>query len=164
MLPFFGVARSPIFDPQARGAIFGLTLSHGRGHLYRALLEGSAYEVRHNLEVMEAAGAAPDQLTAVGGGTKSDLWTQIVSDVTGLRQVIPAVTIGASYGDAMLAGDGAGLVAAGARWNAPAETLQPNAQARARYDELYQLYRSLYPATREHAHAIARLQEEAATG
>src|SRR5664280_1158375 len=61
VLPFFGVARSPIFDAQARGAIFGLTLSHGRGHLYRAVLEGSAYEVRHNLEVMKAAGALPEQ-------------------------------------------------------------------------------------------------------
>jgi len=162
VLPYFGVARSPIFDPRARGAIFGLTLSHGRGHVYRALLEGSAYEVRHNLEVMAAAGAAPDQLTAVGGGTKSNLWTQVVSDVTGFRQVIPAVTIGASYGDAMLAGGGAGLVAADARWNAPAESLQPDAQARAGYDELYQVYRSLYPATREHVHAIARVQEAAA--
>ena len=161
VLPFFGVARSPIFDPRARGAIFGLTLSHGRGHLYRALLEGSAYEVRHNLEVMEAAGVVPELLTAVGGGTKSDLWTQIVSDVTGLRQVIPAVTIGASYGDAMLAGVGAGLVAADARWNAPAETIQPNAQTHTRYDELYRVYRSLYPATREQAHAIARMQEDA---
>ena len=162
VLPFFGVARSPIFDPRARGTIFGLTLSHGRGHLYRALLEGSAYEVRHNLEVMEAAGVAPELLTVVGGGTKSNLWTQIVSDVTGLRQVIPAVTIGASYGDAMLAGVGAGPVAAEARWNAPVETLQPNTQARARYDELYRVYRSLYPATREHAHALARLQEDGA--
>lgn len=160
VLPFFGVARSPIFDPQARGAIFGLTLSHDRGHLYRALLEGSAYEVRHNLEVMAAAGAAPQQLTAVGGGTKSDLWTQVVSDVTGLRQVIPAVTIGASYGDALLAGNGAGLVVPGTRWDAPAETLQPDPQARTRYDELYRIYRSLYPATREQAHALARLQED----
>lgn len=162
VLPYFGVARSPIFDPRARGAIFGLTLNHGRGHLYRALLEGSAYEVRHNLEVMGAAGAAPERLTAVGGGTKSNLWTQIVSDITGLRQVIPIVTIGASYGDAMLAGDGAGLVAADTRWNPPAETLQPDGQARARYDELYRVYRSLYPATREHAHALARVQEDAA--
>jgi xylulokinase len=160
VLPYFGVARSPIFDPMARGVILGLTLSHGRGHLYRALLEGSAYEVRHNLEVMEAAGVAPEQLTAVGGGTKSDLWTQVVSDVTGLRQVIPAVTIGASYGDAMLAGDGASLVAPEARWNAPAETLQPDPGARARYDELYEVYRSLYPATLEQAHAVARLQED----
>ena len=162
VLPFFGVARSPIFDPQARGAIFGLTLSHGRGHLYRALLEGSAYEVRHNLEVMKAAGALPEQLSAVGGGTKSGLWTQVVSDVTGLRQVIPAVTIGASFGDAMLAGGGSGLVAADARWNAPAETLVPDDRASGRYDELYGIYRSLYPATVEQAHAIARVQEETA--
>ena len=162
VLPFFGVARSPIFDPRARGGIFGLTLSHGRGHLYRAVLEGAAYEVRHNLEVMEAAGVAPEHLTAVGGGTKSGLWTQLVSDVTGLRQVIPAVTIGASYGDAMLAGMGAGLVAADARWNAPGETLRPDARARARYDELYRVYRSLYPATREQAHALARVQEDTA--
>lgn len=161
-LPFFGVARSPIFDPQARGAIFGLTLGHGRGHLFRALLEGSAYEVRHNLEVMKAAGAAPEQLTAVGGGTKSGLWTQVVSDVAGLRQVIPAITIGASYGDALLAGGGVGLVAPDARWNAPAESLVPDGRAADRYDELYRVYRALYPATREQAHAIARVQEETA--
>jgi xylulokinase len=162
VLPFFGVARSPIFDAQARGAIFGLTLSHGRGHLYRAVLEGSAYEVRHNLEVMKAAGALPEQLSAVGGGTKSGLWTQVVSDVTGLRQVIPAVTIGASFGDAMLAGGGSGLVAADVRWNAPAETLVPDENARGRYDELYRVYRSLYPATVEQAHALALVSEETA--
>jgi xylulokinase len=162
VLPFFGVARSPIFDPRARGAIFGLTLSHGRGHLYRALLEGTAYEARHNVEVMAAAGAAPELLTAVGGGTKSSLWTQIVSNVTGLRQVIPVVTVGASFGDAMLAGRGVGLVSADARWNAPAETLLPDDRTRARYDELYRIYRSLYPATRKQAHAIARVQEETA--
>lgn len=162
VLPYFGVARSPIFDPEARGTIFGLTLRHGRGQLFRALLEGSAYEVRHNLEVMQAAGAAPEQLTSVGGGTKSGLWTQIVSDVTGLRQVIPDVTIGASYGDAMLAGGAVGLVSADVRWNAPAETLVPDGRARARYDELYRIYRSLYPATSEHAHAIARLQDDSA--
>ncbi len=162
VLPFFGVARSPIFDPQARGAIFGLTLSHGRGHLYRALLEGSAYEVRHNLEVMGLAGVAPAQLTAVGGGTKSNLWIQIVSDVTGLRQVIPTVTIGASFGDAMLAGGGAGLVSPDARWNTPAETVVPDDRARTRYDGLYRVYRSLYPATSDLAHTIAQVQEETA--
>jgi xylulokinase len=112
---------------------------------------------------MEAAGAAPEQLSAVGGGTKSGLWTQVVSEVTGLRQVIPAVTIGASFGDAMLAGGGSGLVAADVRWNAPAETLVPDHGARARYDELYRVYRSLYPATLEQAHAIARVQEETAS-
>jgi hypothetical protein len=64
--------------------------------------------------------------------------------------------------DAMLAGMGAGLVATDARWNAPGETLRPDARARARYDELYRVYRSLYPATREQAHALARVQEDTA--
>lgn len=162
VLPYFGVARSPIFDPQARGVIFGLTLSHGRGHLYRALLEGAAYEVRHNLDVMEAAGAAPKRLVAVGGGTKGELWTRVVCDVTGYRQVIPAQTIGASYGDAMLAADGVGLITPNDRWNRPAETLEPDPHARARYDELFAVYRALYPATRDQAHAAARVQEETA--
>jgi xylulokinase len=159
VLPYFGVARSPIFDPRARGTIFGLTLRHGRGHLYRALLEGSAYEVRHNLEVMRTAGAAPERMTAVGGGTRSNLWTQVVSDITGLDQAIPAQTIGASYGDALLAGRGAGLVSTDARWNSPAETLRPDLAAQAQYDELYRVYRALYPATRDLAHDLARAQE-----
>jgi xylulokinase len=63
----------------------------------------------------------------------------------------------------MLAGGGSGLVAADVRWNAPAETLVPDHGARARYDELYRVYRSLYPATLEQAHAIARVQEETAS-
>jgi xylulokinase len=160
VLPYFGVARSPIFDPEARGAIFGLTLRHGRGHLYRALLEGSAFEVRHNLDVMAAAGAAAERMIAVGGGTKSSLWTQVVSDVTGLDQVIPTQTIGASYGDALLAGRGAGSVSLDARWNGPAQWLRPDPRTRARYDELFRIYRSLYPATAELAHALARLGED----
>ena len=163
VLPYFGVARSPVFDPRARGAILGLTLAHGRGHLYRALLEGSAYDVRHNLEVMAAAGAAPRRLTAVGGGTKSGLWTRIVSDVTGLPQTIPAVTIGASYGDALMAGRGSGLVPRDTRWNEPADSLEPDLRARATYEALYRVYRELYPATREQAHALARVQVVEAT-
>lgn len=157
VLPFFGAARSPIHDPDARGVILGLTLSHGRGHVYRALLEGAAYEVRHNLEVLAAAGASPSTLVAVGGGTKGGLWTQIVSDVTGQAQVIPEQTIGASYGDAWLAGVGAGVVTPDAAWNRPAETVVPYAAARARYDALYGVYRALYPATRDLVHEAGRV-------
>ncbi len=162
VLPFFASARSPIFDADARGAVLGLTLAHGRGHLYRALLEGAAYEVRHNLEVMSGVGIAPRRLVAVGGGTKGGLWTQIVTDVTGVSQSIPEITVGASYGDALLAGLGSGLVARDARWNTPAETLVPDPAVRARYDELYGVYRALYPATRDLAHVAARVQREAA--
>jgi xylulokinase len=163
VLPYFGMARSPIFDPRARGMVFGLTLAHGRGHLYRAMLEGSAYEVRHNLEIMAAVGVAPRRLVAVGGGTRSDLWTRVVTDVTGVAQVIPEITVGASYGDALMAGLAAGLVPPGTRWNRPAQVLEPDPSVAARYDELYRVYRELYPATKALAHAAARIQEDGAS-
>jgi xylulokinase len=159
-LPYFAGERTPMFDPQARGVICGLTLSHGRGHLYRAMLEATAYGVRHNLETIEEAGGALERLVAVGGGTRGGLWTQIVSDVTGRAQTLPAHTVGAAYGDALLAGRAAGLVGEGADWNPVAATIEPDGGNAGIYDELYGLYRELYPATRAHAHALAALQSE----
>ena len=159
VLPYFAGERTPIFDPAARGTIIGLTLSHGRGHLYRALLEGTAYGVRHNLEALDDAGGRAQRLVAVGGGTRGGLWTQIVSDVTGRPQEVPAQTIGAAYGDALLAGMAAGLVDPGAGWNPIATTVEPDAGAGGLYDELYGVYRELYPATVAQAHALAAIQQ-----
>ena len=109
-LPYFSGERTPINDPHARGMFAGLTLSHTRGHLYRAALEGTGFGVRHNLEAMVEMGALPERLVAVGGGAQNLLWMQIVSDVTGMRQIVPARTIGACYGDAFLAGLGSGVI------------------------------------------------------
>lgn len=157
-LPYFAGERTPLFDPMARGLILGLTLSHGRGHLYRALLEATAFGVRHIIEALELAGGAPTRFVAVGGGTKGGLWTQIVSDVIGRPQEIPVETIGACYGDALLAAIGIGLVPADTSWNEVAEIVQPSEETRPLYDDLYSIYRSLYPATREQAHALASIQ------
>lgn len=96
MLPYFAGERTPLMDPDARGVVAGLTISHTRGDLYRAALEATAYGVRHNLETLAAAGAEVSRTVAVGGGVRGGLWTQIVSDVTGLTQLVPAVTVGAS--------------------------------------------------------------------
>ena len=159
-LPYFAGERTPLYDPRARGLILGLTLRHGRAHLYRALLESIGYGVRHILETLEAAGGASRRLIAVGGGTKGGLWAQIVSDVTGQPQEIPAETIGACYGDALLAAQGVGLVPAGTNWARVASVVQPTESSRALYEELYSIYRSLYPATKEQAHALARIQSD----
>lgn len=156
VLPYFAGERTPILDPRARGTIVGLTLRHQRGHLFRATLEGIAFGVRHNLEVM-----APDadvRAVAVGGGTQGSLWTQIVGDVTGLTQSLPAETIGACYGDALLAAEGTGLAPAGSSWVSSPEVVEPAAGARAAYDEHYALYRELYPATRAIQHALSDRQ------
>jgi xylulokinase len=162
VLPYFAGERTPIFDTRARGVIAGLTLSHGRGHLYRAVLEATAYGVRHILEAMRGAGGGGTRLVAVGGGTKGGLWTQIVSDVTGREQVLPSETIGASYGDALLAGIATGLVAPGAPWNPPAAMVVPDAAVAPTYERLYGLYRDLYPATADIAHSLADMQIESA--
>ncbi len=157
MLPYFAGERTPIFDPDARGVIAGLTLSHTRGDLYRAALEATAFGVRHNIEAMRDAGAEITRVVAVGGGTQGGLWTQIVSDVTGLEQTVPAQTIGASFGAAALAAGMEHDIDLAA-WNKPAAVVHPEPTAHAHYEHLYTRYRELYPASREVVHALARDQ------
>ncbi|MFP5346881.1 MAG: FGGY-family carbohydrate kinase, partial [Actinomycetes bacterium] len=116
VLPYFAGERTPIFDPQARGVVAGLTLRHNRAHLFRAVYEGIAYGIRQILEFLREDADPPTRLLAVGGGTQGGLWTQIVSDVCGCEQLVPAQTIGASYGDALLAAIGTGLVPPSTDW------------------------------------------------
>ncbi|MBN9101722.1 MULTISPECIES: FGGY-family carbohydrate kinase [unclassified Pseudonocardia] len=157
MLPYFAGERTPIADPDARGVVAGLTVSHTRGDLYRAALEATAFGVRHNVEAMRDAGAGVHRVVAVGGGTTSALWPQIVTDVTGLEQHIPTVTIGASYGAAHLAARAVGEADIAA-WNPVREVRTPDPAVTARYDELFDLYTQLHPATRDIVHALARTQ------
>ena len=106
-----------------------------------------------------AAGEPASRLVAVGGGTRGDLWTQVVADVCGRPQELPHQTIGASYGSALLAAIGAGLVPPATVWAETSRTVEPNPEHREVYDELYAMYRDLYPATQPTVHALARLQE-----
>lgn len=158
VLPYFAGERTPLFDPHARGVIAGLTLRHTRGHLYRALLEATAFGVRHNLEALLDGARTSVRLVGIGGGTEGGLWPQIVSDVTGLPQDLPGEGIGASYGDAFLAGVAAGVLDERDEWTHVANRVEPRAEARSTYDTLYPIYRNLYPATIEATHALARIQ------
>lgn len=155
LLPYFAGERTPLFDPHARGCWLGLTLDHTRGHLYRSVLEGVAFGVRHNLEAMIEAGGTPRRLVAVGGGTRGNLWIRIVSDVTGLPQDLTATTIGAAYGDARMAADACGVDTSA--WNPVAERIEADASTTARYAELYGVYRRTYTALRDDMHRLARM-------
>lgn len=159
MLPYFAGERTPIMDPDARGAVLGLTLSHGRGDLYRAALEAIGFGVRHNVETFRAAGGDVRRVVAVGGGTQGGLWTQVVSDITGHAQVIAEQTVGASYGGALLAAQTQEQVSI-RDWNPVRETVEPNPANKAIYDDLYGRYRDLYTSTRDLTHALANLQKE----
>lgn len=159
LLPYFSGERSPFNDPLARGVISGLSLSHDRGDLYRAILEATAFGIRHNLERMAESGTTPQRTIAVGGGTASRLWLQIVSDVTGLTQEIPDRLIGAAYGDAYLAAAALGLQDQACSRNEPwvhtVDRIEPNLSHAKMYSGRYGLYRELFTATRPVVHALA---------
>lgn len=155
MLPYFAGERTPILDPDARGVVAGLTLEHGRGHLYRAALEATALGVRHNIETLRAAGADIRRIVAVGGGVQGALWLQIVSDVTGVVQEVPRTTIGASYGAAFLAASVDRADVSIADWNPTSSTVRPDPVLAPLYDDLYVRYRELYESTKPLVHSLA---------
>ncbi|MEO6996846.1 MAG: FGGY-family carbohydrate kinase [Terracoccus sp.] len=161
LLPYFAGERTPIFDTRARGLVLGLTLTHTRADLFRAVYEGIAFGIRQIIEFLDHPESPVTQLFAVGGGTQGGLWTQIVSDVTGREQIIPAQTIGASFGDALLAAIGTGLVDPSTNWASVGHVTEPNPATRDLYDGLYEQYCSLYPATKSQMHHLAQLQESA---
>jgi len=154
VLPYFSGERTPINDPDASGIIAGLTLSHTREHLFRALLEGVGFGVRHNLEAFAQIGARVERIVAVGGGAQSDTWLQIISDIADVPQLVPQVTIGACYGDAFLAGRAAGLLEADdiQAWVQPGRSIQPDPTNRALYDRMYHQYLRLYENTKDLMH------------
>ena len=160
MLPYFSGERTPITDDAARGTITGLTLSHTKAHLHRAVLEGVGYGFRHHLEAMRETNVPIDHVRAIGGGARSPLWRQIVSDITGMTQEYVADPVGSPLGGAFLAGLGTDVfddldplrdrVDVG-------ERAEPDAETKLTYDEYYDVYRDLYPQTKESMHRLAEL-------
>jgi xylulokinase len=155
-LPYLAGERTPVFDPDARGLFAGLTLRHGRGHLFRAAYEGIGFGVRQILEMFDDAHTGR-RTVAVGGGLRSPIWAQAVSDITGRPQQVPEQGIGASYGDALMAAIGVKLVAPETDWAKIDHEIMPNPDNRELYDELYGVWRELYPATRALVHDLGEL-------
>ena len=102
-LPYLSGERTPHPDPLARGAFVGLTVRHGLGHLVRAVLEGVAFGLRDAFELVRATSPEPlRELRASGGGTRSELWRQIVADVLGVPMSLTGTSEGAAAGAAIL--------------------------------------------------------------
>jgi xylulokinase len=148
-LPYLSGERTPHADPLARGAFVGLTLTHDRRHLTRAVLEGVAFGVRDGLDLMVAAGLpAPQQIRASGGGTASPLWRQILADVLGAQIATVTTAEGAAYGAGLLATVGAGwypTVEAAATLVTATPVAEPGRDAVV-YADAQARYRELYPA------------------
>lgn len=149
-LPYLSGERTPHLDPDARGAWVGLGLSHERGHLLRAALEGVAFALREGLEALEAAGVEAPELRLAGGGTLREPWRQLLADILGrpLRPLPDEVAGNASArGAALLAGIAAEVYETAAETLVlapePGEAIVPGDAAA--YDAPYARYRELYP-------------------
>jgi sugar (pentulose or hexulose) kinase len=165
VVPYWNHAMTPYWDPAASGITIGWTGAHGRGHFYRAILEGIAFEQRLLGEGLAAAtGQSIGEYVALGGGSRSDLWCQIVADVTGV-QVMRAATAEATC-------LGAGILAArSARWypdlpttadamTGTAGRFEPDPETQAIYDRIYrEVYRPLFPTLQPLLHHLTNLAE-----
>jgi xylulokinase len=164
-LPYWGAVMTPYWDPQARGAFVGLSGSHRRAHIYRSLLEGIALEQSLVTGMIEAAMGLPvTEFIAIGGGSASDLWCQIVADATG-KPVRRSRTVEASsLGAAICAAVGAGWYANAAEAaeemsDKELREIQPDAQNMKRYAELLGIYRELYPELSGTFSKLARFRD-----
>ena len=155
VLPYFSGERTPIHDPHAKGMIFGLDLTHDRGDIYRALIEGIAQGTAQVIDTFRDLGHAPRRVLAVGGGTRNALWLQATSDIGGVPQIVSRISTGASYGNAFLAACATGLATRAdiSRWNPPETEILPDPQAD--YAAARRRFRALYQQTRDLAHDIA---------
>ena len=165
VMPHWSGSMTPFWDSSTRGVMLGLSSSHARGDIYRAMLEGVALEqaMMTNLAVA-ASGQAIDHYVAIGGGARSDLWCQILADASG-RAVKRLDTVEASsLGAAIAAAKGAGWFksipeAATAMGGKPVKTFRPRARAHARYQELLTIYTEIYSDVRDVSSRLYRFAE-----
>lgn len=151
-LPYLMGERAPHLDPDARAAFVGLTASHTRRDIVRAVMEGVAFSLRDSLEIFHELGAPVERIRLGGGGAKSKLWRQIQADVYGHPVEVLADDEGAAFGAGILAGVGAGewssVDEACKRTVRVIETVEPNPAAADALERNYEVYRRLYPALR----------------
>lgn len=160
-LPYLMGERSPLWDPQASGTLLGLSLFHTKGHLYRAVLEGIAFALRDNMNCgMRGATHLEPRLIVVGGAARSDLWMQIIADVTGYPVVTIREEVEAPLGDACLAALATGLITdveVIKSWMTLENRAQPDAQRHAHYSLLFDQYRDVYRSLKANMHQLAAL-------
>lgn len=149
-LPYFAGERSPIWDAYASGVFYGLGLHHSKKHIYRSILEGTAFSLRHNMELVNTKNSLSKELIVVGGTSKSKEWLQIISDVTNYPIKIIKEEVEAPLGSAILAALGSGLIKEkkeASTWVTIESVCIPNQSNMRVYDEMYMSYIDVYKNT-----------------
>jgi sugar (pentulose or hexulose) kinase len=164
VLPFLMGERTPIWDVYARGVVFGLSLTHTKGHLVRAMMEAVAYAMYDSFRLIREAGLKVNlPLVLNEGGAVSALWRQIICDVFDVPIVLVKRRTGAPFGDAILAGVATGVFDdfhVAKEWAEYIEPMQPNPAHHARYMEYFALYKQIYEHVKDDFFALARLREQ----
>lgn len=153
LLPHFAGAATPYMDVESKGAIIGLTLETTKSQIYQAILEGIAYEMRLNLELLNKSKIKPRRLIATGGGSNSKVWLQIKADVLNLPIVVLDSSEAGSRGCAIMAGVSCGI------YNSVEEgissmvhrknIIRPNKENHKKYSEMYKKYKKIYKNVKE---------------
>jgi xylulokinase len=159
-LPYLTGERTPHADPNARGALVGLTVRHGRNHVIRSIMEGITYAMKDSLEIIRSMGIAVDEVRLSGGGARSEFWRQMQADVYGNAVCTINADEGPAYGVALLAGVGTGV------WGSVEEACEQSISVVSRYEvqaenarvyrEYYPVYQSLYRSLKVDFAAITR--------
>lgn len=152
-LPYLNGERTPHADASARGVFFGLSALHDRSHMVRSVMEGVTFGLRDSLELIEERGVEVDSVRAIGGGARSEIWQQIIADIMDKTVELLAVEEGPAYGAALIAGVGVDIFP-GLEWAEKElieieKTVEPTADNAEKYDELYDIYRDLYPSLKD---------------
>ncbi len=163
ILPFLMGERTPIWDVHARGVIFGLSLSHTKGHIVRAMMEAVAYAMYDSFRLMKEAGIKVNYPMVLNeGGAVSRLWRKIITDVFNVPIALVKRRTGAPYGDAILAGVATGVFkdfSVAKDWVEYVEPMEPNSVNHARYMEYFALYKKIYEHVKEDFAELAGLRE-----
>src|SRR5260221_2593725 len=160
--PYLTGERNPYADPYARGAFVGLTLRHGLPHMVRAVMEGVAFGMRDNVELLRAQGVRPPSAAVSGGAANSPVWRQLMTDIMGIPLYTVNTTEGAAFGAAILASVGCGawpnVPAACADLVRKVDEIHPQPEAAAIYEKLYATFRDLYPALQHTFGALSQFE------
>lgn len=162
VLPYLMGERTPIWDVYARGAIFGLSLNHTRGHVARAMMESVAYALYDSLRIILDTGQKINTPVIFNeGGAKSQLWRRIITDTFNLPTALVKSRVGAPYGDCLLAGKAVGVFedySVAREWAEYVEPMEPDREMRELYAEYFALYKNLYEHVKGDYRELARLR------
>lgn len=151
-LPYLMGERSPHNNPNARGTFIGMTMDTTRADMYQAVLEGVGFALRDSFEVAKSLGIKIERTKICGGGAKSPLWKKIIANILGIKVDIIESEEGPGYGGAMLAAVGCGEFAsveeAADKLVKVIDTVEPDAELTAKYDERYNHFRQIYPTVK----------------